>query len=79
LLASAPPNETPAALDEPDSPPFGKLMLRNDEIKAAGLDKLLSAPANLPAVDNAPPTVLAAVFNIDPKSAIDFSFCLLFS
>jgi hypothetical protein len=54
-------------------------MLRNDEIKAAGLDKLLSAPANLPAVDNAPPTVLAAVFNIDPKSAIDFSFCLLFS
>jgi hypothetical protein len=83
LLASDPPNDA-AALDSltPASPPNGKLMLRNDEIKAAGLDKLLSAPANFEAVPSAPCTAFKAplampvtVFIPVPISnAIDFSF-----
>jgi hypothetical protein len=56
-------------------------------MRAAGLDKLLRAPANLLAVCNAPPTelkapvaALATEVIVDPKSkAINFSFCTLFS
>jgi hypothetical protein len=71
----------------PASPPLGKFKLRNEEIKAAGFDKLLRAPANLLAVCSAPPTELkapdadlATESIVEPKSkAINFSFCTLFS
>jgi hypothetical protein len=87
-LESDPPNAAEALERRPPaSPPLGRFKLRNEEIKAAGLDKLLSAPANLLAVCSAPPTelnapdaALATEFIVDPKSkAINFSFCTLFS